>query len=376
MKAVSLFAGIGGFDLGLARSGIEVELLCEKAAAPAAVLKSRFPGVAFHDDVTTLPSIPRTDLLCAGFPCQDLSAPGKKAGIQGERSGLVSHVFRLIDEAGTPAVLLENVAFMLKLRRGEAIARLVEAFEERGYRWAYRVVDARSFVPQRRERVIMLATREGPDPGDILLADEAQAPEDPPDFTAAAHGFYWTEGRNGLGLVRDAIPTLKSGSTIGLCSAPAVILPDGNVVTPDIRDAERFQGFPVDWTKPAEAVGGEASRWFAIGNAMCVPVAGWVGSRIVNPGALDPSRCRPFQGRWPKAAYGSARGRMQVDISSFPHWVERPPLDRFLEHPGKPLSARATAGFLRRASLSKNLSFRSGFLDLLERHRDAMTLTR
>jgi DNA (cytosine-5)-methyltransferase 1 len=67
---------------------------------------------------------------------------------------------------------------------------------------------------------------------------------------------------------------------------------------------------------------------------------------------------------------------MQVDISSFPHWVARPPLSRFLEHPGKPLSARATAGFLRRASMSKNLNFRSGFLDRLERHRDAMAVTR
>ena len=89
---------------------------------------------------------------------------------------------------------------------------LIEEFEERGYRWAYRVVNSLSFLPQRRERVLFVATTTDVDPASVLFADEAEPHLADTDLDARAHGFYWTEGVRGLGWAADAIPTLKNGS--------------------------------------------------------------------------------------------------------------------------------------------------------------------
>ena len=77
---------------------------------------------------------------------------------------MVGEIFRLLDKRAVPWVMLENVSFMLQLHGGRAMKLLVEAFEERGYRWAYRVVNSQSFVPQRRERVLFVATKTEIDP--------------------------------------------------------------------------------------------------------------------------------------------------------------------------------------------------------------------
>jgi len=104
-------------------------------------------------DVRDLKALPReVELIAGGFPCQDLSQAGQTLGIGGSRSGLVGEIFRLLDRRRVPWVVLENVSFMLQLDKGSGMRTLVEAFEERGYRWAYRVVNSLSFLPQRRER--------------------------------------------------------------------------------------------------------------------------------------------------------------------------------------------------------------------------------
>src|SRR4051794_3210846 len=100
-RAVGLFAGIGGIELGLHRAGFRCELLCELDPAANAVLDERFAGVPRHDDVRTLDSLPEAELIAAGFPCQDLSQAGRTRGIRGSQSSLVEHVFRLFDTAPT-----------------------------------------------------------------------------------------------------------------------------------------------------------------------------------------------------------------------------------------------------------------------------------
>lgn len=369
MKVAGLFAGIGGLESGLAAAGHETELLCEIWEPARAVLSARYPHLRPKKDVTRLKSLPgNTELVVAGFPCQDLSQAGLTAGIAGERSGLVGHVFRLLDRRPVPWVVLENVSFMLHLDRGNGLRTLIEAFEERGYRWAYRIVNSLAFVPQRRERVLFVATTTDVDPADVLFADDVAPPERSTSLATHAHGFYWTEGIRGLGWAPDAIPTLKNGSTVGIASPPAILLPNGLVVTPDIRDAERLQGFPADWTKPAETVGRPSLRWSLVGNAVTVPVAQWLGSRLSAPGVYEPGRDRPLaDGRWPKAARFDGDRRRRVEIGTFPVWRERPPLTEFLRHAGKPLSARATRGFLSRTERS-TLRFVPGFLERLRDH--------
>src|SRR5437867_432462 len=96
LNVVGLFAGIGGFELGLKRAGHKIRMLCEKDPAASAVLKARFPGITVAEDVRKMDRLPGDiDLLASGFPCQDLSPCGETKGINGKHSGLVSHVFRL-----------------------------------------------------------------------------------------------------------------------------------------------------------------------------------------------------------------------------------------------------------------------------------------
>ena len=284
-QVAGLFAGIGGFERGLAAAGHETELFCEIDPLARAVLATRFRGIRIHEDICTLESLPRkVDLLVGGFPCQDLSQAGRTAGITGARSGLVGEVFRLLAARPIAHVLLENVPFMLQLAGGHAMEVILRAFEDLGYRWAYRVVDARSFgLPQRRRRVFFLATLEG-DPRDILFADDAGEPEIEDRGEPVAFGFYWTEGIKGLGWATNAVPTLKGGSTVGVPSPPAVWLPSGEIVTIGLRDAERLQGLPVDWTLPAEKVGRRSMRWKLVGNAVSVAVTKWLGQRLAKPG--------------------------------------------------------------------------------------------
>ena len=116
---------------------------------------------------------------------------------------------------------------------------LVDRFEELKYRWAYRVVDSMGFgLPQRRRRVYFVATRDL-DPRTVLFADESAAAAVPNADLTRPLGFYWTEGRSGLGLTVDGIPPLKVGSTLGIPSAPAVLFPDGEVLTPSLEGAFR-----------------------------------------------------------------------------------------------------------------------------------------
>lgn len=373
MKIAGLFSGIGGFELGMGAAGLEASLMCEIWPPAKAVLASAFPEVPIASDVTQIASLPEdVDVVVAGFPCQDLSQAGLTLGINGSRSGLVGHVFRLIDRSPVDWVVLENVSFMLHLAEGQAMARLVEAFEERGYRWAYRTVNSLAFLPQRRERIIFVATRSEVDPASILFVDDTEPGRRSTSIDTHAHGFYWTEGIRGLGWAPDAIPTLKNGSTVGIASPPAILLPTGDVVTPDIRDAERLQGFPPDWTLAAETVGRASLRWSLVGNAVSVPVARWIGDRLMRPGRFDTDRSIRFDGRrWPRAALFDGTSRAAVEIGAHPVWAERPPLVDFLGYVGKPLSARATRGFLSRTERS-SLRFVPGFIERLHRHLSRM----
>lgn len=371
---VGLFAGIGGLELGLGEHGWDTSLLCEIDPGAQGVLSAHFADVPLHGDVTTLRSLPAgTELVAAGFPCQDLSQAGQTAGITGAKSGLVDEVFRLVKRRNGPRwLVIENVPFMLQLGKGAAMRHITAALDDLGYMWAYRVVDARAFgLPQRRQRVIMLASRTE-DPREILFAEDAgPGPRFEPDEHPC--GFYWTEGVRGLGWAVNAVPTLKGGSTIGIASPPAVRLPAGEIVTPGIVDGERLQGFAPGWTAPATDVPGirQGHRWKLVGNAVSTRMASWVGSRLADPQPYSSTEIALLPGqRWPYAAWGRNGSAYAVQATRWPVLEPYEGLTNFLED-ARLLSARASAGFLKRASTS-SLRFPPGFLDDVAAHLDRM----
>ena len=374
LSVAGLFAGVGGIELGLHRAGHETALLCEIEEGAKAVLRNRFSGVPLHEDVTTLRQLPKgIDLLTGGFPCQDLSQAGKTAGIvDGKQSSLIGEVFRLIRKHEMPWVLLENVPFMLKLDSGAAMGVLAATFEQLGYRWAYRVVNSLAFgLPQRRERVLFLASLVG-DPREVLFADEVPEPYESSDQVGKlACGFYWTEGIRGLGWAVNSVPTLKGGSSIGIPSPPAIVFPDGRVATPDIRDAERMQGFPPGWTSPAAQIVRDSNRWKLVGNAVTVGVFEWLGKRLRQPdpigGVQTPGYPMHKKGGWPKAGWNVGSGRFGAEISTYPCLRKIPRLEDWLKYPIKPLSIRATSGFLGRTERS-SLRFPPRFLEFLRKY--------
>lgn len=378
-KVAGLFAGIGGLEVGLSRAGHEASVLCEVWDPAKTVLANRLPGIRIEPDVKDLKILPDgVGVITAGFPCTDLSQAGRMAGITGEASGLVSHVFRLLDDHDPTWLVLENVRNMLPLDKGKAMRFLVDELEVRGYRWAYRVVDSRfTGVPQRRQRVLLAASKTE-DPREVLLADDAGEPG-PEHYDGRMTGFYWTEGLRGLGWAPDGVPTLKGGSTIGIPSPPGIWVRDAEVgrqiVTPTIEDAEAMQGFDRGWTESAAETLRKGPRWKLVGNAVTVPVAEWLGRRLATPGSYDDSEATRMADvdRWPSAAWGGSGERWKSHVSM---WPERQPYKSLSEvvdpETLTPLSYRAAAGFLERASRAK-LNFDEDFILAVKRHVEHMS---
>lgn len=376
MDSIGLFAGIGGFELGLESAGANPILFSEIEPSAQNVLKHWKPAVPIEHDVRDMVSLPIADCLAAGFPCQNLSPSGDKAGISGAKSSLVQHVFRLLRDRRIEWVLLENVPYALELHGGTGIKAVTEGLESLGYKWAYRVVNSEWFgVPQRRRRIFILASQSH-DPRHVLLADNAHVrPQPRADEICATTtdiGFYWTEGKGGLGLGVNSIPPLKAGSTIGIPSPPAILLANGTLGTPDIRDAERLQGLPENWTAPGSGFA-KNGRWRLTGNAVTLGVVRWIGERMVRPGRYNPFQDEPIYtaDRWPRAAWNMGNGVFASNVSENPLDIPMPRIGDFLRHPLQPLSARATAGFLKRAR-SGSLRFPKHFLERVQAHLDAM----
>jgi DNA (cytosine-5)-methyltransferase 1 len=375
LSVAGLFAGIGGIELGFQRAGHESVMLCECWDPARATLDARFPNVPVEPDVRALRSLPKTDVVTAGFPCQDLSQAGRTKGIRGRQSGLVGEVFRLLSRRHPRWLVLENVLFMLQLDRGRAMKYLVDELEAMNYRWAYRVVDSRfAGVPQRRQRVLFVASRTE-DPRAVLFADDS-SPRDEAWYRDDAYGFYWTEGLRGLGWARDAVPTLKGGSTIGIGSPPAVWLPRARsgrrFLLPTIEDGEALQGFLRGWTAPARHFGRSGDRWKLVGNAVTVGVAQWLGKRLAAPGTpLDVGEKPHTGGPWPSAAYGSNGVMQRVDLSMWPRRNRYRHLADVLNFAEmKPLSHRGATGFrdrLDRGNLYAPDEFRLDLKDHVER---------
>jgi len=165
LKLLDLFSGIGGFSLGLERSGgVETVAFCEIEDFPRRVLAKHWPKVPCYHDIRELTADRlaadgiAVDAICGGFPCQDISTAGKGAGIEGERSGLWGEYARLVGELRPRVVFVENVAALL----GRGLDRVLGDLAALGYDAWWDCIPASALgACHQRDRVWLIAYANG-----------------------------------------------------------------------------------------------------------------------------------------------------------------------------------------------------------------------
>ena len=170
MKVLDLFSGIGGFSLGLDRAGFETVAFCEIELFPCKVLAKHWPEVPIYNDVRELTydrlksdGITGIDVICGGFPCQDISVAGKQAGIgEGTRSGLWSECARLVGEIRPKYAIFENVTALLSGEQGRWFQRVLFDISEVGYDAEWHCIPASELgAHHHRDRVWIVAYPNG-----------------------------------------------------------------------------------------------------------------------------------------------------------------------------------------------------------------------
>lgn len=367
---LSLFSGIGGIDLGLERAGWDCVGQVEIDPYRRGILERHWPGVPRWDDVRGLcvrdpesrlgsergsvrEDVPvqslvderadrehepaGVDLICGGFPCQDLSVAGKRAGLEGARSSLWWEFHRIADAIHPRWVLVENVPGLLSSHKGRDFALLLTSLADLGYGFAWRILDSRYFgVPQRRRRVFIVGHlgAESPEPFlPFLESGEGNPSESGETGTDVAGTLGGGSGKRGWADDFDRSGAFVTGRALTqgqrwdgetetfVAHAPhrdpgGVSAPDtkdyvayhenidgkvyGSGEVPALRNWQkdspmlvsssvrrltpveccRLQGFPDDWLGEPNAPP-DSPRYAALGDAVTVPVAEWIGRRLL-----------------------------------------------------------------------------------------------
>ena len=164
MNVLDLFSGIGGFSLGLERAGMRTVAFCEIKPFCRSILRGHWPRIPCYEDIRTFAedysadSECGVDVICGGFPCQDISRAGKRAGIAGPRSGLWRAMVRAIRLVRPRFAIVENVAALL----GDGMGRVLGDLAENGFDAEWDCIQARQVgLPHARERVWIVAHRDG-----------------------------------------------------------------------------------------------------------------------------------------------------------------------------------------------------------------------
>ncbi|MDQ0902755.1 DNA cytosine methyltransferase [Paenibacillus sp. V4I7] len=289
LKVASFFSGIGGFDLGLERSGMEVVFQCEWNAFCQKVLRKHWPNVKLMGDINevTIDDVPAAEVWCGGFPCQDVSLAnqGKRKGLEGERSGHFYKYAELIEQGRPQWVLVENVPGLLNSNNGDDFRVVISTLEKLGYGVAWRVLDAKYFgTPQRRRRVYIVASYRSNRASEVLFEQgtiaiasrqglgQRETTRSRPGASIQTSNLYSIQ-HAGIGRKASAGPQAKGyrndGETYTLDSRGSS---DAVCQTDDafgVREAAGFSG------------GMDGSRFRTLGNAVAVPVINWIGKRII-----------------------------------------------------------------------------------------------
>lgn len=289
MKVASFFSGIGGFDLGFERAGMKVVFQSEINNFCRKVLKKHWPDVKLAGDINNLNAhdIPKADLWCGGFPCQDVSLAnqGKRKGLNGDRSGLFFKFAELIEEKKPKWIVVENVPGLLNSNMGEDFKVVIKTLDELGYISAWRILDAKYFgTPQRRRRIYIVSSYRKDSSTRVLF--DRRTIENVPEKGKNKEGF--PSPQNGfqdenaslfaiqhacIGRKPEAGPQSKGWRS------------DGETWTLDSRgsaDVVCTTTNPFRMRKTSRlSKRMDGNRYRAIGNAVSVPVVEWLGKQIV-----------------------------------------------------------------------------------------------
>jgi DNA (cytosine-5)-methyltransferase 1 len=316
----STFTGVGGLDLGLERAGHAVAFQVESDAYRRDVLERHWPGVPRYDDVCTFDGLPwrgRIDVLAGGFPCQDLSVAGQRAGLAGAKSGLFFEFARIANDALGHGgfVLLENVGGLLSSNRGRDFAVVLATLAELGfYDVAWRVLDSQYFgVPQRRRRVFILGRRGvGRSCATILLEPESGGGDFEARRTPKPRAAHRTQ--DGIARTVQTRGRRQDGDTDDFIIANPVLAGDGAQrstsversywiedfrngtltadpgrsdrkpiivgATPDANGMRAATGLPGRVDGAPDDPRPDGRRYAAVGDAVTVNVAEWIGRRL------------------------------------------------------------------------------------------------
>jgi len=336
MKAISLFSGVGGLDMGFERAGIETVLQAERDPWCLEVLARHWPETERVTDVRDVQG-GGVDLIYGGFPCQDVSVAGKRAGLGGERSGLWFEFERVLRELRPRWAVIENVPGLLSSNGGRDFGVILDGLDELGFDVAWTVLDAQHFgVPQRRRRVFIVAgpSRRGVEQVLSLCEGCGGNPETGGTSGEAVAGTLgggagergWSpdtdrmtfipiqdarevdKKQNGLGIgdpgdpmfaidgvsrhgvfIPDLVGALSDGAhhgggTNGQDAYTGRVFPAvGGVRRLTPMECERLMGWPDDWTR--WTAGGkeiaDSHRYRMAGNGVVASVAEWIGHRLV-----------------------------------------------------------------------------------------------
>ena len=306
LKVGSLFAGIGGIDLGFEQAGFEIAWANENDAAACKTYRHNFPGtLLIEDDIRNVdPSmLPDVDVITAGFPCQPFSVMGYKRGFKDPRGNLFFEIARFIDAKKPLVVFLENIANLVEHDNGKTFQVIYNTLVELGYYVCYRVINATDMnLPQNRARIYILAFRYY-ELSDCFAFPEAvpltKTIEDVLDRSVAHSEIYYYREENryfseldrkikdqsGIYRIDDSgiamrkylvCPTLKANMGTYHDRVP-IIRDDYGIRKLTPRECLAFQGFPQKFGFKGVAL---EAAYKQIGNSVAVPVVKGIAEQI------------------------------------------------------------------------------------------------
>ena len=316
MKVASLFSGIGGFEKGILQAEPNTKVVFasefdpESKAKdinkqPARIIYNKNFGEYSHGDITKIDAtnVPNHEILCGGFPCQDVSIAGKREGLCGAKSGLFYDIIRILREKQPKLVFLENVPGLLSSNKGWDFARVIIELEGVGYTCEWQILNSKDFgVPQNRRRVYIIGHLRGADTRPIfpITTNDKSIDDLQGQYTNCLTSRYEGAQATGSYIIESELDaqitchsTLPRSSKTGKGGTGHLQRNDGitycidaaNNVAVEVNqrirrltpiECERLQGFPDNWTEGIS----DTNRYKCLGNAVTVNVIEFIAHRI------------------------------------------------------------------------------------------------